>query len=120
MRADKFLWSVRIFKTRAIAAEICKTGKISIADLPVKSSRIIKTGEIITINKPPVKYSYLIKDIPKSRVSAKLVIQYIEDKTSPEELKKLNVEELFFIKRDRSSGRPTKKERRVIDKLRGE
>ena len=118
IRADKFLWSVRLFKTRSHAAEVCKKGKVIINGIPVKPSRIIKTGDLIQVNQPPVVYSYLIKDIPKSRVSAKLVPVYIEDKTTPDELKKLDLRESFFISRDRGTGRPTKKDRRVIDKLR--
>lgn len=85
--------------------------------MPVKPSRIIKTGEKIILYKPPVSYSYKVIAIPKSRVSAKLVKDFIEDKTSPEELNKLQLQDNFFIKRDRGAGRPTKKERRIIDKL---
>jgi len=117
-RADKYLWSVRLFKTRSFAAEACRKGKVIIEGIPVKPSRIIKPGEIIVIIRPPVNYSYLVIDFPKSRVSAKIVSEYIEDKTSAEELAKLKMQESFFIKRDKGTGRPTKKERRVIDKLR--
>lgn len=116
-RIDKFLWSVRLFKTRSLATEFCKKGRISIDNMPVKPSRIIKTGEKIILYKPPVSYSYKVIAIPKSRVSAKLVKDFIEDKTSPEELNKLQLQDNFFIKRDRGAGRPTKKERRIIDKL---
>lgn len=117
-RIDKYLWAVRIFKTRAIATEACKKGKIIIDGSPVKASRQVKVGEILEIKKNPVLYSYIIKEFPKSRISAKLVNEYIQDITSPEELKKLEINESFFVKRDRGTGRPTKKERRTIDKLR--
>ncbi len=117
-RIDKYLWAVRIFKTRAIATEACKKGKIIIEGSPVKASRQVKVGEILEIKKNPVLYSYIIKEFPKSRISAKLVNEYIQDITSPEELKKLEINESFFVKRDRGTGRPTKKERRTIDKLR--
>jgi ribosome-associated heat shock protein Hsp15 len=118
-RADKFLWAIRVFKTRALATEACKKGKILIDGIPAKASRLVKKGNTIEVKKLPVVYSYIVKDIPKSRVSAKLVIDFVQDITSPEELKKLRQNESFFVKRDRGTGRPTKKERRTIDKLRG-
>jgi ribosome-associated heat shock protein Hsp15 len=117
-RIDKFLWSVRIYKTRTIAAEECRKGRILIDDIPVKASRNVKPGERIHIKKPPVTYSYLIRQIPMSRVSAKIAGDFIEDLTSPEELKKLELTDSFFVKRDRGTGRPTKKERRILDNLR--
>jgi len=119
-RIDKFLWGVRVFKTRALATEACKKGKIHIDGIPAKASRLVKQGDIIEVKKPPVVYTYIAKDVPKSRISAKLVNEYIEDITSPEELKKLEVNESFFVKRDRGTGRPTKKDRRTIDNLKPE
>ena len=77
----------------------------------------MKIGEKIEINKPPVLYAYQITGLPKSRVSAKLVAGYLEDLTSPDELDKLKTKDMFFVKRDRGTGRPTKKERRLIDKV---
>ena len=117
-RIDKFLWAVRVFKTRSLATEACKKGKILINELPVKASRLVKQSDVLEVKKPPVVYSYVVKDFPKSRVSAKLVSEFVLDTTSPEELRKLEQNESFFIKRDRGTGRPTKKERRNIDKLR--
>jgi ribosome-associated heat shock protein Hsp15 len=117
-RIDKFLWSVRIFKTRSLSAEYCKKGKILIEGQPVKASRTVNPGDTIEVNKPPVIYSYQIIDIPKSRISAKLVNDFIRDTTPEEELQKLKLQDTFFIKRDKGSGRPTKKDRRIIDKLR--
>jgi len=119
-RIDKFLWSVRIFKTRALATEACKKGKILIDSIPVKASRLAKQGDILEIKKPPVVYSYIIRDFPKSRTSAKLISEFLQDITSPEELKKLEINESFFVKRDRGTGRPTKKDRRTIDNLRND
>ena len=116
-RMDKFLWSVRLFKTRTLAMEACKKGRVLINDIPAKPSRVVKIGEKIEINNPPVLYSYQITGLPKSRVSAKLVAGYLEDLTSPEELNKLKNKDVFFVKRDRGTGRPTKKERRLIDKV---
>jgi ribosome-associated heat shock protein Hsp15 len=118
-RADKFLWSVRIYKTRALSTEACKKGRITVDDIALKPSRIIKTGEIISVSKPPVIYRYHVNAIPHSRLSAKLVPEYITDVTSPEVLKNLKLADSFFIKRDRGAGRPTKKERRNMDKLTG-
>jgi ribosome-associated heat shock protein Hsp15 len=116
-RIDKFLWAIRVFKTRSLATEACKKGKILIDGIPLKASRIVKQNDVLEIKKPPVVYSYVVKDFPKSRVSAKLVSEFVQDITSPEELSKLEMSDSFFIKRDRGTGRPTKKERRNIDKL---
>ena len=118
-RIDKFLWFVRVFKTRTLAIESCKKGRIIINDTTVKPSRIVKSGEVINIKKPPVLYSYLVKDFPKSRISPKLVNDYIENVTSPEELHKLDMQDSFFIRRDKGIGRPTKKDRRDINKING-
>lgn len=118
-RADKFLWSVRLFKTRALSTEACRKGRITIEGIPVKPSRMVKVGDILIVNKPPVQYRYEIKRLPHSRVSAKLVQDYIIDHTPAEELRKLEMIDSFFIKRDRGTGRPTKKERREIDKIKG-
>jgi len=120
LRTDKFLWFVRIFKTRSMATEACKKGRIIINNLAIKPSRIVRVGEIINIKRPPVLYTFSIKAFPKNRVSPKLVKDYIEDLTSPDELKKLEMQNSFFVKRDRGIGRPTKKERRDIDKIKGE
>lgn len=119
-RIDKFLWSVRLFKTRTDASEACKKGKVLIQGQSAKASRNIRTGEVVVIKKGIVNYTYEIIDIPKSRLSAKIVELFINNLTPPEELEKLNQQETFFIKRDKGTGRPTKKERRIIDKLRYE
>jgi len=121
IRIDKFLWSVRIYKTRSIAAEACKKGKIIINNIQVKPSRFITTNEIILVKKPPVIYTYRVVETVENRVSAKLVDNYIQDITSVEEKAKLDHGSTYgTIYRERGAGRPTKKERRVIDKLTGE
>lgn len=120
LRADKFLWAVRVFKTRSIAAEACKKSRVQIGDMNIKASREIKAGDIIQVTKVPVSYSYEVISIPKNRVSAKLVSDFIIDKTPEEELLKLSSSDSFFIKRDKGTGRPTKKERRIIDNLRND
>ena len=116
-RFDKWLWAVRIYKTRSMAATACRKGKVIIDDLPVKPSRNVFLDEIINVKKPPVLFTYKIKTIPLKRLSAKLAKECFEDLTPQEELDKLKVRELpGFGYRKRGDGRPTKKERRIIDK----
>jgi ribosome-associated heat shock protein Hsp15 len=117
-RIDKFLWSLRIYKTRSIATEACKKGKVIINDIPVKPARLINPGEIIQVKKTPVLFTYRVKEIPSSRVPAKVVNEYIEDDTPDEEKLKLDIKNnMKGGYRYKGSGRPTKKERRDIDKL---
>ena len=120
IRVDKWLWAVRIFKTRNMATEACRKGRILIREQPVKPSRILRVNDIIQVKKPPVVYSYKVKGLLSKRLSARLVRDYMEDVTPESELAKLDVRETFFISRDKGSGRPTKKERRTMDKLRGD
>ena len=118
IRIDKFLWSVRLYKTRSIAADECRKGRIIINNIQVKPSRIILKNEIITIKKLPVIYTFRVIEPIENRVSAKLVDQFIEDMTSADEKAKLNIRQIGgTVYRDKGTGRPTKKERRLIDKL---
>jgi ribosome-associated heat shock protein Hsp15 len=117
VRIDKYLWAVRLYKTRALASEACKKGKITVDDMPAKPSRTITIGDVIEVKKMPVVYSYRVKDPIEKRVGAKIVDQYVENITSQEELQKLEMQDDFFIKRDRGAGRPTKKERRLLDDI---
>lgn len=117
VRLDKWLWAVRIYKTRALATDACKRGHIIVNGTQAKPSREIKTGDSVTVRKLPVIYSYQVKALTGHRVSAKLVENFLEDVTSIEELDKLNIKETIFVQRDRGAGRPTKKERRQIDRL---
>ncbi len=118
IRIDKFLWAVRLYKTRNLAAEACKNGRILINDYTVKSSRIINIGDIFVVKKNPVIFMYKVKELLENRVGPKLVDNYIENLTSIEEMQKLDVNsKLIFVKRDRGTGRPTKKERRDLDEL---
>ena len=118
IRIDKFLWSVRIFKTRSIASDECRKGRIIIKDIPAKPSRVVLANEIITVKKPPVSYSYRVIEPIENRVGAKLVEKYIEDLTPDEEKAKLTVRDsIGIIRRDKGTGRPTKKERRQIDRI---
>lgn len=120
-RIDKFLWSIRVFKTRAEAADACRTGKVSVNGGVAKSSRDIKSGDEIEVRKGAVHYKYLVVEPVDKRQGAKAVAQYATDVTPQSELDKLTPpNEIIFLKRDRGSGRPTKKERREIDRLMGE
>lgn len=118
VRIDKYLWSVRVFKTRSEAAEACKTGKVAVNGQEAKSSRGIKQGDKITVRKGAIKYEYLVVCVIDKRQGAPLVPQYAINITAQSELDKLNApNETVFLKRDRGTGRPTKKERRDIDRL---
>ena len=118
IRIDKFLWSVRLFKTRSIASEECRKGRILINNIQVKPSRIVLKDEVIVVKKPPVVYSFRVLEPIENRVSAKLVDSFIEDRTPEEEKEKLNIRLASgIVFRDKGSGRPTKKERRDIDRL---
>jgi ribosome-associated heat shock protein Hsp15 len=117
VRIDKYLWAVRLYKTRTLATEACKKGRITMDDMPAKPSRTVTIGDVIEVKKMPVIYSYRVKDPIEKRVGAKIVDQYVEDVTPKEELQKLDMQDDFFIKRDRGAGRPTKKERRLLDDM---
>lgn len=117
-RIDKYLWSIRIFKTRALASEACKRGRVLINEMHVKPSRSVTVGETIQVKKPPVSYYYKVLDPIQKRVGAKIVADYMLDVTPQEELDKLNMQDDFFIDRPRGTGRPTKKDRRDLDTLR--
>jgi len=121
IRIDKFLWSVRIYKTRSNASEACRKGKIIINNIEVKPSRVITKDEVIRVKKPPVVFTYRVIEPIENRVSAKLVDKFLEDLTSEGEKAKLDLPvSVGIVYREKGSGRPTKKERRVIDKLTGE
>jgi ribosome-associated heat shock protein Hsp15 len=118
IRIDKFLWSVRIYKTRSIASEACRRGRIIINDIQAKPSRIVFKGEIITVKKPPVVFTYRIIEPIENRVSAKLVSNYLEDLTPEQEKIKLDIRHAGFSNyREKGSGRPTKKERRSLERF---
>lgn len=118
VRVDKWLWAVRIFKTRSQAAEECKKGRVLINDVQVKPSRNIKVGETVIVKRPPVNCQYKVLGLLENRQSAKVVVDYVEDITPPEEKEKLDIKKhVGFELRDRGIGRPTKRERRLIDRL---
>lgn len=117
LRVDKWLWAVRIFKTRSMAAEACRKGKILVNDTEVKPSRILKVGEIVSVKRMPVVYKYRVKGLLCRRQSAKNIVDFIEDVTPQEELIKLEQNLSVFVHREKGAGRPTKKDRRDIDNL---
>lgn len=115
-RIDKVLWAIRVFKTRTEATDACKGGKVKIGGVNAKPSRMLKAGEIVEIRKGAVQYSYRIKRLTDHRLGAKLVPEYAENLTPQSELDKLKAPvETFFLRRDRGTGRPTKKERRSME-----
>lgn len=117
VRIDKFLWAVRIYKTRGQAISACKMGRILVNGNPVKPSRDIEGNEIITVRKPPVMYSYKVIRPLSNRVPAKMVESYLKDLTPDSEKAKLSLTRTDpFGYRKKGEGRPTKKERRIIDK----
>jgi ribosome-associated heat shock protein Hsp15 len=118
IRIDKFLWAVRIFKTRSLASEACRKGKIIINNIPAKPSRVITANETFLVKKLPSVFSYIVIEPIENRVSAKMVHLYLKDNTTEEERARLINRELAgFGFRNKGTGRPTKKERRTIDKL---
>jgi ribosome-associated heat shock protein Hsp15 len=117
VRVDKWLWSVRIYKTRGLATDACRRGHVLVNGMIAKPSKEIKESDHVTVRKLPLKYSFIVTQAVEKRVPAKLVPSCLEDITSLEELEKLKVKEDFFIRRDPGTGRPTKKERRLLDDL---
>ena len=115
-RIDKWLWAARIFKTRSIAADACKNGRVTLKGERIKPSRIIKEGDVIEVRKPPITYTFRILKAIENRVGAKLVPEILENIAPPEQYQLLEMNRISgFIDRARGTGRPTKKERRQLD-----
>ena len=115
-RIDKWLWAARIFKTRSIAADACKNGRVTIGGVNVKPSHIVKAGETVDVRKPPVTYSFRILKTIEQRVGAKLLPEIYENVTSQEQYELLEMNRISgFVDRARGTGRPTKKDRRALD-----
>lgn len=115
-RLDKWLWAARVFKTRSIAADACKNGRVTIGGVKQKASKMIKEGDIIEVRKPPITYSFKVLKAIQNRVGAKLVPEVLENVTAKEQLELLEMNRIGgFIGRARGTGRPTKKERRELD-----
>ena len=115
-RIDKFLWAIRAFKTRTDATDACKGGKVKVAGVNAKPSKEVKPGDVLTVKKGSVTYTYKVLQPLERRVGAKLVPEYALNLTPAAELEKLRAPvETFFITRDRGAARPTKKDRRGIE-----
>ena len=118
LRIDKYLWAIRVYKTRTDATDACKGGKVRVNGADTKPSKSVKVGDTIVARKGAVTYTYKVLQLIDKRQGAKLVPNYAENLTPQEELDKLRAPvETFFLKRDRGAGRPTKKDRRQMDDL---
>lgn len=118
VRIDKWLWAMRVFKTRTIATEACKKGRVVMGGVPVKPSRTIKVGDVIDVRKPPVTYSFRVKALAQNRLGAKLVPEYMENITPQSQLDLLDVVRISgFIDRRKGLGRPTKREGRELSRF---
>ena len=119
-RVYKWLWAARIFKTRSIAADAIKNGRVTIGGMNVKPSRMVKVGEVVSVRKPPVTYSFKILKTIEQRVGAKLIPEIYENVTPPDQYELLEMNRISgFIDRQRGTGRPTKKDRRALDEFVG-
>ena len=117
-RIDKWLWAVRIYKTRSIAAEACKKGHVSIGERTAKPAHNVRVGDIVNVKKAPITYSFRVLKCAENRVGAKLVPELMENVTSQEQYEILEMSRISgFIDRARGTGRPTKKERRDLDQF---
>ena len=115
-RIDKWLWAARIFKTRSLAADACKNGRVTIDGVPVKPSHTIKASEVISVKKPPITYSFKVLKAIEQRVGAKLLPEIYENVTDPKQYELLEMSRISgFVDRARGTGRPTKTERRALD-----
>lgn len=115
-RIDKWLWAARIFKTRSIAADACKNGRVMLNGTNIKASRTIKEGDVVNVKKPPITYSFKILKAIEQRVGAKLIPEIYENVTDPKQYELLEMSRISgFVDRARGTGRPTKKERRALD-----
>ena len=120
-RIDKWLWAARIFKTRTIAAAACKKGQVSMGGTTLKASRMIKAGDVVSVRKPPITYSFRVLQPIERRVGAKLIPEILENVTTPDQYELLEMSKISgFVGRAKGTGRPTKKERRSLDDFQSE
>ena len=118
VRIDKWMWATRIFKTRTIATEACKKGRVTIGGVIAKPSRMIKAGDVICVRKPPVTYSFKAIGLIENRVGAKLVPEYLLNVTTPDQYELLEMVKIGgFVDRQKGLGRPTKKDGRELTKF---
>ena len=115
-RIDKWLWAARIFKTRSIASDACKNGRVTIGGVNMKPSRSVQVGDVVSVKKPPITYSFKVLKTIEQRVGAKLLPEIYENVTDPKQYELLEMSRISgFVDRARGTGRPTKKERRALD-----
>lgn len=123
-RVDKWLWAMRVYKTRTIATEECKKGRVSVGEgdgVVVKPSRTIKVGDTVHVRKPPIQYSFIVKQLTANRLGAKLVPEYLENITPQQQYDLLDVVRISgFVDRRKGLGRPTKREGRELSKFQEE
>lgn len=120
-RIDKWLWAMRVFKTRTIATEACKKGRVMMGGVAVKPSRSIKEGDVIDVRKPPVTYTFRVLKVTGNRLGAKLVPEYLENITSPDQYELLEMTKISgFVDRRKGLGRPTKRDSRELSKFKEE
>ena len=118
VRIDKWLWAVRLFKTRSLATDACKKGKVLIKNVAVKPSRNIKIGDVICIKRNPILFSFEVLNLSENRMNAKLVPDFMRNVTTPDQLELIELGKLAGATgRDRGTGRPTKKERRDLEEF---
>jgi len=117
-RLDKWLWAVRAFKTRSLAADACRAGSVSVNELPAKPAREVRPGETVTVKQGLVLRTLRVVSVPRSRVGPKLVAEFCTDLTPPEELEKARQNRIQHVmERAKGSGRPTKRDRRMLDRF---
>ena len=116
MRVDKFMWAVRVFKTRSMSSKHCREGRVTCGDQTLKPARDLKVGEVVEVRKGAVRFRYEVLSFPRNRVGAALVPDHVRDVTAPEELEKLEIIRLAQQDRPRGIGRPTKRDRRDWEK----
>ena len=115
VRVDKWLWAMRVFKTRTIATDACKKGRVSMGGSPVKPSRTVKAGDVIDVRKPPITYTFRVVRLTENRLGAKLVPDYLENLTPQSQYDLLEMTRISgFVDRRKGLGRPTKREGREL------
>ena len=118
VRVDKWLWAMRVFKTRTIATDACKKGRVTVGGAVVKPSRTIKVGDVIDVKKPPITYSFRVKALTQNRLGAKLVENYLENITPKSQYEILEMAKISgFVDRRKGLGRPTKRDQRDLSRF---
>lgn len=118
VRIDKWLWATRVFKTRSIASDACKKGRVILRGVPAKPSTMIKVGDKVQVRKPPITLTFEVLKLSQNRMGAKLVPEYLKNVTPKEEYEVLELQRISgFVNRARGTGRPTKKERRDLEQF---